>query len=127
MYTYLKYVTPNVVINVEGELNTITVEEPVKGIIQLNTHNRNVTVYQLVISLWGVRKKGRELKLDSFNVKHHVDIENNNIIRFPFKMIINPSKWDSSMTIDIEMTIKTSEGDFKSRSSLLNITTGEAP
>ena len=121
MYTYLTAQTANIHITIDGELQTIPVGEPIKGTIELNTDSKPLTVNQLVISIMGIRQKGRDLKLDRFNVKHRVDISTNGTLRFQYRMIIDPKKYDASMTVEIQLKIKTNLGELETRSCLLNI------
>ncbi len=125
MYTYLTCITPDIHVNIDGELKAITAGEPFKGLITLNTANKDITVNQLVLSVMGARHKGRDLKLDRFNVKHQVEIAAGSTVKFPFRMMIDKKKYASNMRVDIHLSIKTSAGDFESTGTLRNIITEE--
>lgn len=125
MYTYLTARTTNISITIEGELVSIPVGEPIKGTIELNTDNTGITVNQLVLSIMGIRQKGRDLKLDRFNVKHQVDIDANGTLKFPYRMMLDPKKYEPTMTVELQLTIKTNLGELETGSSFVNISTEE--
>lgn len=121
MYTYIRCLTPGMTILIEGESKTIIVGETIKGIIEFNTQESPLTVQKLNIALMGTREKGRNLKLDRFNVNHNVDIDANSLLKFPFQMTINKDKWDSSMSVMFDMKVKTNIGDYETSSSFTDV------
>ena len=125
MYTYLQCNIPGLSLLIEGETNTIELGVPIKGIIEFNSSAQDVTINKLDISLMGVREKGRALKLDRFNVNHSVEIEPNNLLKFPFKMMIDQSKFEPTMILEFDVRIKTSIGDFESSSTFVHVMRGE--
>ena len=126
MYTYLTARTTNIDITIDGELQTFPVGEPIKGTIELNTKDKEITVTQLIISIIGIRQKGRDLKLDRFNVKHEVDIGSNSTLKFPYRIIIDSKKYRTSMTVELQLKIKTNLGELETRATLLNISSEES-
>lgn len=125
MYTYLQCNIPGLSLLIEGENNRVALGEPIKGIIEFNTLETDVTINKLNIALMGVREKGRALKLDRFNVNHSVEIEPNSLLKFPFRMMIDQSKYEPTMTLEFEVRIKTSIGEFESSSSFLHVLSEE--
>ncbi|HJE19446.1 MAG TPA: sporulation protein [Aliicoccus persicus] len=125
MYTYLQCNIPGLSLLIEGENNRVALGEPIKGIIEFNTSETDVTINKLNISLMGVREKRRALKLDRFNVNHSVEIEPNSLLKFPFRMMIDQSKFEPTMTLELDVRIKTSIGEFESSSSFLHVLSEE--
>ena len=125
MYTYLQGNIPGLSLLIEGESNRVALGEQIKGIIEFNTSETDVTINKLNIALMGVREKGRALKLDRFNVNHSVVIEPNNLLKFQFKMMIDQSKFEPTTTLEFDVRIKTSIGEFDSSSSFLHVLSEE--
>ncbi|MFC3900666.1 hypothetical protein [Aliicoccus persicus] len=121
MYTYLQCNIPGLSLLIEGETNTIELGVPIKGIIEFNSSAQDVTINKLDISLMGVREKGRALKLDRFNVNHSVEIEPNSLLKYPFKMMVDKSKFNINMIVEFDVRINTSIGDFESSSTFVHV------